>query len=272
MRGASESASLKSTVVFRSAGAVDALMQLKSTGGGPHREAFLVKIRRRGRLLAIAKDDAGVSLRTYVEIPNIALGRQAESRQKSAARRRQPDHHGSRAHMSNLDDYRGGNVFSTVFEKLAALYLLEHGYANDDMFATDRDSEALEDPYLMLNDVFGTSLRYTKQQLTEKESCTSMDPRPRHRGCRPRLSNPKSSSSNPPPSSTRTSTPSSRTSQFPTSKPKSPNSATPSSALWTENSTLRCATSAAVPSPRTPDVGDEEEKVKTAMTRISANN
>ncbi|KAI8814396.1 hypothetical protein BJ742DRAFT_864925 [Cladochytrium replicatum] len=28
----------------------------------------------------------------------------------------------------------------------------------------------------------------------------------------------------------------------------------------------------AVPSSRTPDVGDEEEKVKTAMTRISANN
>ncbi|KAI8805193.1 hypothetical protein BJ742DRAFT_821349 [Cladochytrium replicatum] len=96
-------------------------------------------------------------------------------------------------HMSKLDDDRGGVVFSSVFEKLhylAALYLLEHGYANEDvfdgdslhayhdkrehayreMFAVDRDNDALEDPYLMLNDVFGTSLRYTRQPLTEKES------------------------------------------------------------------------------------------------------
>ncbi|KAI8807655.1 hypothetical protein BJ742DRAFT_854098 [Cladochytrium replicatum] len=95
--------------------------------------------------------------------------------------------------MSKLDDQRGGVVFTDVFSKLhylTALYVLENGYSNNEvrdidslhdwydkkergyreMFAIDRENEALDNPYALLNDVFGTSLRYTKQPLTEKES------------------------------------------------------------------------------------------------------
>ncbi|KAI8809061.1 hypothetical protein BJ742DRAFT_891106 [Cladochytrium replicatum] len=96
-------------------------------------------------------------------------------------------------HMLKLEDERRSIVFASIFEKLhylSALYVLDHGYTNEEvfdvdslheyynrrerkyreMFAIDRDNQALEDPYLMLNDVFGTNLPYRKQPLTERES------------------------------------------------------------------------------------------------------